>query len=108
MASHVVTHALLAELWMTLHPGSEARIDALGRLTTIFTPCVAAAVARGACRSDLTVADVLLLIWMLGGSLIARTPATQHALSQRAWQLVVETAALKGAPLTVGAPSAPA
>jgi AcrR family transcriptional regulator len=104
MAKRIVMRAPLQEIWMTLDHDHPALLGALARVETVFEKPVALAVAGGACRSDLMVSDVILLISMLRGALYARTPTMRSRMVERGWVLVCEAARLNMAPISLGNP----
>lgn len=105
MAERIVRRAPLTEIWMTLDHDNPALLAALVRLEAVFEKPVAWAVAGGACRSDLAVSDIILLVSMLSGVLHARSPDVRRRMAERCWHLVCETARLNGAPGSLGNPA---
>ncbi|EKU82119.1 TetR/AcrR family transcriptional regulator [Massilia timonae] len=103
VAERIVVRAPLTEIWMTLDHDNPALLSALERVAAVFEKPVAWAVAGGACRADLVVSDVILLVSMLSGALYARAPDTRRRMVERGWLLVCEAAQLRGAPASLGA-----
>lgn len=98
VAERILLRAPLIEIWTTLGHDNPAVLAALGRYAAVFEKPVASAVAGGACRADLVVSDVTLLVAMLSAALYTRTPDARLRQVERGWQLMCEAAQLRGAP----------
>lgn len=94
VAELMVNRAPLTEYWQTYGQDSPVYRAGLQRFLAVFGKPLESAVAGRACRADLRTLDVLLLIRMLGGALLARTPDDREQLAQRAWSFTVEMAQL--------------
>jgi AcrR family transcriptional regulator len=104
VAKRIVVRASLNEIWMTLDHDHPALLSALVRVEAVFEKPVSWAVAGGACRPDLKVSDVILLVSMLRGALYARSPTVRSRMIKRGWDLVCDAARLNMAPVFLGNP----
>lgn len=101
-AQRMVSQGALVEYWLALDYDDPRLRTALRRVSGTFSKPVASAVKAGNCRADLDLSDIILLIVMMSGVRYARTLEAQRELVERAWQLVIAAAQLRGAPPTVG------
>lgn len=90
MATLVADSAPVADHWRATGRDSPVLARAQKRLSGLVKPLLAQAVAAGACRCDLTVADVLLVTTMLGSGLRGRSRTQRRSLSRRALALLLD------------------
>lgn len=89
-AERIHARSSLVDYWRVLDRNAPEVQRIRERFHRIFSPLIVRAVEAGACRPDVQVEDVTLLVSMLGSALRGRTAEEQGRLSLRAFELVIE------------------
>ncbi len=89
-AERIHARSSLVDYWRVLDRNAPEVQRVRERFYRIFSPLIVRAVAAGACRPDIQVEDVTLLVSMLGSALRGRTAEEQGRLSLRAFELIIK------------------
>jgi AcrR family transcriptional regulator len=90
LAGRVIYQAPMVEFWLALGRDSEESRCMIRRLLAMFREPVEWAVEAGACRSDLTVDDIVIFGLMNTAPLFEADPEKRGARADRAWAFLVE------------------
>lgn len=89
-AERIHARSSLIDYWRVLDRAAPEVRRVRERFHQIFSPLILRAVEASACRPDIQVEDVTLLVSMLGSALRGRTADEQARLGLRAFELMIE------------------